>query len=232
MMIFFSFSSSKLPGYILPAIPALVVIIGMEIERVWRGERERLLEAAAWLTTALLLVIGVSFAIYLKREAISVAGFGWLLYWMPLVAAVIATALLAFRLRRRFMLAAVATVLAVVVGSAVLLLPVLSEKLSLKTLSLKAAAQLRPGERICFYIMKEFAPMFYAEGRVVCREGQSSALNALNIETLAQALERESSMIVFTTSNWAGELESESRFLAEPLESQGKALAVRVSLKR
>jgi 4-amino-4-deoxy-L-arabinose transferase-like glycosyltransferase len=231
MIIFFSFSSSKLPGYILPAIPALVIIVGMEIERVWRRERERLLEVAAWLTVPLLIVTGAAFAIYINREAISVAGLQWLLYGMPLAAAVIAMALLAFRLRRAFLLAAVATVLATVVGAAVLLLPVLSEELSLKTLSLKAAAQLRPGERICFYVMKEFAPVFYAEGRVVCKAGKGSALNALNEVTLIDALEEEPSLIVFTTRNWLDDLEAEKHFLLEPIDTQGEAVALRVYLK-
>lgn len=232
MMIFFSFSGSKLPGYILPAMPALVIIIGVEIERVWRGERARLLEAAAGLTALLLIAIGAAFAIYLKREAISVVGLQWLLYWMPLAAGAIAVALLVFRRRRAFVMAGAATVLAAVVGAAMLLLPVLSERLTLRTLSLKAAAQLRPGERICFFVMKEFAPVFYAEGRVVCRPGKGSALNALNEGTLTRALEEESSIIVFTTTNWVDNLESVERFVLEPIDSQGEAVAVRVSLKR
>jgi len=49
-LIFFSISQSKLPSYILPAFPALAVIVGFEIERFWRGTRDRLLVAAAWLT--------------------------------------------------------------------------------------------------------------------------------------------------------------------------------------
>lgn len=232
MIIFFSFSGSKLPGYILPAVPALVIIIGIEIERVWRGERARSLEAATWMTALLLIAIGAAFAIYIRRESISVVGLQWLFYSMPLAFGAIATGFLLFRRRRDFIMAAAATVLAAVTGAAMLLLPVLSDRLTLKTLSLKAAAQLREGERICFFVMKEFAPLFYAEGRVVCRPRKGSALNALNAEALTTALEEESSIIVFTTLNWVDELESGKRFVIEPIDSQREAVALRVTLKR
>ncbi len=232
MILFFSFSGSKLPGYILPAIPALVIIVGIEIERMWRGEQSRSLDAAAWMTALLLIAIGLALAIYIRRESISLTGLQWLFYSMPLAFGAIAAGLLVFRRRREFIIGAAATVLAAVTGAAMLLLPVLSDRLTLKTLSLKAAAQLREGERICFFVMKEFAPLFYAEGRVVCRPRKGSALNALNAESLTQALEEESSIIVFTTRNWVDELESVKRFAVEPLDSQGEAVAMRVTLKR
>ncbi|MEW6209892.1 MAG: glycosyltransferase family 39 protein [Acidobacteriota bacterium] len=232
MMIFFSFSGSKLPGYILPAMPALVIIVGLEIERVWREERGRVLEAALWLTALLVVAIGAALAIYLRREAISIIGLQWALYLMSIAVGLTAVFLLAFRRRRAFIMAGAATVLAAVMAAAILLLPVMSERLALKTLSLRAAAQLREGERICFFVMKEFAPVFYAEGRVVCRPGKGSALNALNTGTLTRALEEESSIIVFTTRNWVDELESEERFAVEFIDGQGEAVALRVTLKR
>jgi hypothetical protein len=80
--------------------------------------------------------------------------------------------------------------------------------------------------------MKEFAPVFYAEGRVVCGTGEGTLLNALSEDTLAEALERESSIIIFTTDNWIERLEVDPRFLLERIGSQRKALALRVSLKK
>jgi 4-amino-4-deoxy-L-arabinose transferase-like glycosyltransferase len=232
MLIFFSFSGSKLPGYILPAVPALVIIVGLEIERVWRGEGGRLLEAAAWLTALLLVAVGAALAVYIRREAISVVGLQWALWAMPIAVGLMAVLMLAFRRRRAFLMAGAATVAATVAAAAILLLTVMSERLTLKTLTIRAAAQLRPGERICFFVMKEFAPVFYAEGRVVCRPGKGSALNALNTGTLRRALEEESSIIVFTTRNWVDELESEERFTVEPVASQRDAVALRVTLKQ
>jgi 4-amino-4-deoxy-L-arabinose transferase-like glycosyltransferase len=67
-MLFFSGSTSKLPGYILPIFPALAIILGFEVERVWNGERTRLTQASMFLTFALLLALGVGAGIYLHRK--------------------------------------------------------------------------------------------------------------------------------------------------------------------
>src|SRR2546423_1679904 len=42
IILFFSFSGSKLPGYILPAFPALAIIVGFEVEGFVAGARRRL----------------------------------------------------------------------------------------------------------------------------------------------------------------------------------------------
>jgi 4-amino-4-deoxy-L-arabinose transferase-like glycosyltransferase len=232
MVAFFSFSGSKLPGYILPIFPALAVIVGSEMERAWRSERGRLLQSAMWLSALLALAIGIAFPVYLKSEGVTLSGWHMPLVWLPLASGLIALIMLITSRNRIFILGAGAVVLAVVAGAAVLLLPQLSEKLSLKTLSLEATSRLRPGERIGFFIMKEFAPVFYAEGRVVCGTGEGTLLNALSEDTLAEALERESSIIIFTTDNWIERLEVDPRFLLERIGSQRKALALRVSLKK
>jgi hypothetical protein len=109
---------------------------------------------------------------------------------------------------------------------------VLTDRLSLKSLSLVAAAALRPGEKITFFIKKEFAPVFYAEGRVVCGIEGESVLNALSQETLAVALDKsQSSLIVVTGSDWEDDLIGDERFVAEFVGRQGNALAYRVTLK-
>src|SRR6185503_8836739 len=64
-LLFFSASGSKLPGYILPIFPALAIIIGVELERFINGDRSVLLNAAAWMTALLLMIIGAGFAGYL-----------------------------------------------------------------------------------------------------------------------------------------------------------------------
>jgi hypothetical protein len=123
-----------------------------------------------------------------------------------------------------------------VVISALVLFEPLDHRLSLKPLSVEAARNLRPNERICFFIKKEFGPVFYAEGRVVCDFGEMDILNALREDILAEALERErergsESLIVITTSNWRVGLENYPRFETELLARVGEAFAYRVSLR-
>ena len=160
-----------------------------------------------------------------------VAGWRTLLVWLPAMISVIAIATLILGGRRPFITASASVVISIVIGSALLVLPALSERLSLKSLSIRAARSLKPGERVCFYVMKEFAPVFYAEGRVVCGMGGGTVMNALNTDALIPVLEQELSLLVFTTSNWVGEIESDARLRVESLDSQGRAVLLRVSLK-
>lgn len=231
-LLFFSASGSKLPGYILPIFPALAIIIGAELERFIGGERSVLLTAAAWLTALLLVGIGAGFVVYYMHERIGANGWPLIFLGMPAAFAVLAVVVLAKKRRQAFVISVAGVMLSLIFGAAILLLPTLSDKLTLKSLSLEAAAALRPGERITFFIKKEFAPVFYAEGRVLCGGADSDILNALSEDILADALRSESSLIVITTSNWRTGLESDPRFATELLATQGDALAFRVSLIR
>ncbi len=58
-LLFFSFSNSKLPGYILPILPAAALIVGERLVRVYRSSFEKFAEAPAWPTaaTAILLLL-------------------------------------------------------------------------------------------------------------------------------------------------------------------------------
>ncbi|HET9529285.1 MAG TPA: hypothetical protein VFQ92_02965, partial [Blastocatellia bacterium] len=229
-LLFFSFSGSKLPGYILPVFPALAIIIGAELERVWRGERSLGLSIALWLNALLLLAIGIAFIIYLRTQGVANSEWQFSLKLAPLAVAIFALLLLARSKMREFLLATGVVVMLVIVGAVVLLLPKLSYTLSYKSLSLEAAAQLRPGERIGFFRMKEFAPAFYSQGRVVCGTGDGAILNANDPERLIPVLERESSIILFTEKNWLEGLERDERFIFERIGEQRKAIALRVSL--
>jgi 4-amino-4-deoxy-L-arabinose transferase-like glycosyltransferase len=229
-LVFFSFSGSKLPGYILPVFPALAIIIGTEVERFKRGGRGRLLRGSGWMTALMLVVVGITFIVYANSLSVDVSGWRLIPLGLPLILALSSVLLLA---RGRFPTAGTAAVvLSVVVATVILLFPRLNDEKSLKSLSLQAAAALRPGERIAFFIRKEFAPVFYAEGRVVCGIGDMDVFNALREDILAAALENESSLVVITNSNWRAGLESYPRFNTEFIAEQGEALAFRVSLKR
>ncbi|HWP45465.1 MAG TPA: glycosyltransferase family 39 protein, partial [Blastocatellia bacterium] len=84
--LFFSLSGSKLPGYILPVFPALAIIIGAELERVWNGEKTPVIKIALWLTALLLLAIGVAFIIYVGWQDGASAVWQRLVQWGPLAA--------------------------------------------------------------------------------------------------------------------------------------------------
>jgi hypothetical protein len=122
--------------------------------------------------------------------------------------------------------------MSVVVCAALVLVPRLSDELTRKPLALAASAALRPGERMAFYILlKEYAPVFYSQGRVACGIGEYDVFNAFSPEELSDALRNEVSFVVFTLDRWQRGLEQDGRFRIEPLAQQGDAVALRVSLK-
>ncbi|HXG94057.1 MAG TPA: glycosyltransferase family 39 protein [Blastocatellia bacterium] len=229
-VVFFSLSESKLPGYILPVFPALAIIVGFEIERLLSSDRSRLSISAAWLTALFLIAAGVGLIVYSNREGVSASGWRNTLLYIPLVFAFASLAMLALKKARAFVTGAALVVLSLVVAAVIILFPMLSYRESLKPLSLEATAALRPGERIAFFIRKEFAPVFYAEGRVVCAPGEGGVFNALTKDALADELRGESSLIVITSSNWVADLESDGRFNLEFIGEQGSALAFRIKL--
>lgn len=228
---FFSFSGSKLPGYILPAFPALAIIVGDQIDRYLAGSRDWLTQAAAWTTQLLITLIAGGFAVYLHREGITAGGFHVINYILPAALALAAIAALIVGKRGAFIICTTGAMASLIACAVMALAPKISDELTLKPLSLEAAAALRPGERIAFFIRKEYAPVFYAQGRVVCGIGEADVLNALSEDTLADALKSASSFVVITTDTWRGGLERDERFTTEVLARQRDAVALRVSLK-
>ncbi|HXG64999.1 MAG TPA: glycosyltransferase family 39 protein [Blastocatellia bacterium] len=226
-VIFFSFSGSKLPGYILMVFPALAILIGAEVERVWSGERTRLLAAAQWLTALTLISFGIAFVVYLRQQAAPTGGYA-LLQYVPLCIGALALLALARSRANEFLTAVPVAVMSLVAGIAILLFPTFNETLSLKSLSLQAAAALQPGERITFYVLKEFAPVFYAEGRVVCDTEANEVLNALDKEKLVTALETHPGLIVISKKRWQGDVLTDPRFDARVIATQRDVSAIHV----
>ena len=229
---FFSFSESKLPGYILPVFPALAVIIGAELERFLSRETDRVLRTAAWLTGLLLAGFGVGFLLFVRSESVSIVGWRVMLDGLPLVLAVVSVVALAAKKLSAFAGTAAGVVLSIILASVVLLFPTLQDEVTLKSLSLEAAQALRPGEKIGFYLKKEFGPVFYSGGRVLCEPRRGTTFYALHQNMVADALANESSLILITDGKWREGLEKDARFTTEFIASQGESLALRVTLKR
>ncbi len=231
-LLFFSFSESKLPGYLLPVFPALAIIVAVEVEEFLSVAPSRLQIIGGWLTAMLLLVIGVAFVIFLRREGVSIIGWNGALSGLPISVSLLATGCMVARRRRAVIGMTALVVVSVVVGTVGLAFVKLNERLSLHDLSVEVAQSLRPGEKVGFFIMKEFAPVFYTEGRVLCGTGDGTLFNALHEDRVAEVLATESSLILFTSADWIARLENDARLSTERLGSQRRAIAVRVALRK
>jgi 4-amino-4-deoxy-L-arabinose transferase-like glycosyltransferase len=200
VFIFFSFSQSKLPSYILPALPALAIIIGAEVERVWAGASDRLLNASVWLTAIIVATLPVAFVVYLKREGLIAGGGEWAAYSLTAAIAVATLVAVAMKKPRAVAVGSAAVVLTLVATAAVITLPRLDEKIGLKRLSLAVASALGPGEKMAFYHNKNYAPVFYGEGRAVSNVERGEGLNAYTLDEVITSLRAEGSLVVITNS--------------------------------
>lgn len=231
-LLFFSLSSSKLPGYLLPVFPALAIILGAELERFLNREKTRLLKTSALLTALLMVGMVGGFIWYLKKQGVPFSGGQTLFFALPIIFAGLSVWAIAQAKRREALACITAVVVSLLVGGVALLFPKTNDEISLKRLSLEAAAALRADEKIGFYILKEFAPVFYAEGRVVCDVGEGDVLNALREDKLLPPLEIYPSLIFITRERWLEGLQKDQRFSVEFIARQGEYYAFRVSLKK
>jgi 4-amino-4-deoxy-L-arabinose transferase-like glycosyltransferase len=243
-LVFFSFSESKLPGYILPAVPALAILIGMEAERFWNGQARSAMPVTTLAGALSMLALGLLFVIFthaggFSTEKISFAvqpmvasEAGRIAVWVPLFVAVIALAAsIRGKVRWALIIGPAGVLTLVLLCGLFFMAPALSEAFGLKTLSVKAAAELKPGERIAFYIDKEYAPVFYAAGRVICGSGMGDVLDAFSPDDIAAVVKTEGSLVVVTTQNWEKDLENDRRFDTETIGRQRRTTALRVTLR-
>ena len=254
-ILFFSISKSKLPSYILPSLPPLAIIIGWELERIFRGEIDIWSQIGLGLTSVVAAAAGVAFAVFVFRDGVSIAGFGALGLVLPPLLGL--GALAAWLLRRRELAvgATFALTASMALAAVVLLFGHLGPTMSKAELATQAFQALKPGENIVYYRkVKEYAPIFYARGRVLFYQqvndakgqpipGKSTLLpagtlstgdevDALTPDELMLAINRSPTRAVVVVTEAAGavELASEPRFHTVLIRQQGKVMALRVEL--
>ncbi len=164
-LIFFSFSSSKLPGYILPVLPAVALLVGLRLAH-FDSEAKR-----NWATTANGMLGLVC--------AIALFVFAWQSGKIPIRAALIMAAFsgaggtLALLLREQKRAAAtfisVAT-LAIVLGALHTVAPGVADTASSRRLIQLADQRGYAGVPLCGLQRNDRSPEFYAAGRVIYAE--------------------------------------------------------------
>ncbi len=208
-LLFFSFSGSKLPGYILPVFPALSLIIANELK--WEGERGGV---SKWTALGMVLV-GVGLGVYVVKELEA----GWLLG----VVAVILSVLVAGYVWARGFWWIFCYTPVLVLFIATMLFPAIERDASIAPLSRIANAELRAGERVIFFGYLQYTPLFYTGGRVVT----DGRVDAVRVDSASQ-IERylEGSLLCITRRSMVKELEGAYR--VQVLGSQRDLVLVRV----
>jgi 4-amino-4-deoxy-L-arabinose transferase-like glycosyltransferase len=203
-IVFFSFSGSKLPGYILPIFPAVALIIGGELERWWPAlqpaQKDELKPAVApiYLTAALTAAAGIGAVVLLQRELGLDSRHAYIMGSVAVLAAAIYLALLFFKNGRVATLYLPFGLAMIIVAASHLAFPGLGNRESLKSLALTALQAARPSERLVFFINNDHSVNFYAP-YLPLRDTRSElviVMSGQEISRLAEAGQSQSVLIM------------------------------------
>jgi 4-amino-4-deoxy-L-arabinose transferase-like glycosyltransferase len=197
-IIFFSFSGSKLPGYILPIFPAVALIIGGELERWWSDG----LKPAApqiYLTAALTAAAGIGAVILLQRELGLGSRDAYIMGSVVVLTAVIYLALMFFKNGKVATLYLPFGLAMIIVAASHLAFPGLGNRESLKSLSLTALQAAHPSERLVFFINNDHSVNFYAP-YLPLRDNHSEPVIVMSGEEIARLAEAQQSQSVLVMS--------------------------------
>jgi 4-amino-4-deoxy-L-arabinose transferase-like glycosyltransferase len=218
-LVFFSASTSKLPGYILPTFPWLALLAGRSLASLEREGRGR------WVLLATgLAMLGLGFGLASYAAVSMRPDRAWELVVLPAPLAIGSLILRDEWKRRRYdrVAGAVATGMALTVALiATLLFGELGARESLAALSGEADQTLREGEVVVPYLLTEYGPAFYTRGRVAVDEA-GDILIASSVDDVVgvAAASPSGSALCVTTGDGASRLEADGRISLETLSGE------------
>lgn len=225
-LVFFTFSSSKLPGYILPSLPAAALLVG---ERLARFNFD--LRSHAWKLRATLLLFLVG--------AIAATIYAWR-YERPLLncALIIAAtlivggglALIAAHRRPAAVLLIAASTLAVVL-TVLYCAPVVADRESSKRLLQLAHARGYSQTLIYGLKLDDRSPEFYAAGRVVYQPNGEPVIYEGPPQIVEECRRRGTTLLAFVYVDGVAELQGSHAAHTEVIGDNGVVALVAVRMK-
>lgn len=223
---FFSVSGSKLPGYILPALPAAALLIGEQLSRLARGEGRAILIRLTGLFLLLLVFAGL---IYSERTGYVSAGCTWL-GLAPLIFAGTLSLALAHLRRLCLMMTAGAMFLSIVLAVNCLA-GVIGRRESTRELLQQAAARGFASAPVCGMYIIDRTAEFYAGERVM-RDTSGEFLRFEGAMQVREAAERHGgAILVFVPLQALPQLTEYSRITTEIIGHNDNAALVAVKSK-
>lgn len=200
---FFSLSTSKLTGYILPVFPAIALLIGWQLEQWWQHKPRTLWRWLMLFTFLLLLAVGIGLA--LRSDRISYIG-PFLTLGLAAVlfgSAFIGITLLILKGERAATLWLPFGVALCLIAATFTVMPALYFTQSTAPLASEALQVAHPNERLVFFINNHFSIDFYAP-RLPLREPNAYLKTAMKIEEIAALVEAQpgKSLLVMTPKRW------------------------------
>lgn len=219
-VVFFSFSGSKLPGYILPVFPAVAIRIGLELDR-----NSRYLSWPVVLTALVVICVSAGFASsgpaslgLSPRSALIIAALG--------IVAGFGFVIVSKRFgETRGAIALTILLGAVIIGSVHIVFPGLAQRESISSLALLARENAKPDERLVFYLDSDQGVNFYATS-LPLRDRRAELVTFLHGDQMASFLKERAieSVLVMSYVRRSKELTINPVLNVELLATQGRAL--------
>jgi 4-amino-4-deoxy-L-arabinose transferase-like glycosyltransferase len=220
-VLFFSFSGSKLPGYILPVFPAIALLIGLEIEQWWAEQEPKRMKYLAPATGLLIFVVALGFALRGEYEL----GLSLLdAFKVATIAIVVAVVYLALW----FLLSGRAATLflpfglaLIIIATVSLVFPALERNESLREFSLLAKGAAHSGERLVFFLNHDQGINFYAT-ELPLRDSRSELITINDLVDLESLIWNSGGpgFLVASQGYWTGALKDSPRLSFEWLGAQ------------
>lgn len=211
---FFSFSGSKLPGYILPALPGAMLLVG---ERLSRFVREEEGNGGVRATGAILLVLAVAGIIYAART-----GEITILCALVIAAPLVIAGLLAILWKQRRALRLELICSAMFISVALVLncgVERVSQRESVRDLMRQADARGYASTPVFYMLTDDRTGEFYAGGRLGYKtDGEPFRFDGAD-EAAGAARERGGTALVFVPTKWENQLTDYSAIETEIIGS-------------
>jgi len=194
-LLFFSFSSSKLAGYILPSLPPLALLLGARIAK-WLSNNipARLSATASWAQLISSAGVAIATPLFFNSTYGGHLGAGLILALVMLVPAIFG---FYFGIQRRMQAAFLATVLQgflIIIFTAQLAFPFLGVYLSDKNIAQKALSLRQPRESIATFLYTSHSLNYYT--------GYQVSDLTVSLDTLAQLVRERQRILVVTETKY------------------------------
>ncbi len=224
-LLFFSLSTSKLPGYVLPSMPPLALLLGQGFASALENKCvAKRLRAARWAHLLVSICVAAAFPFVLRREYADSWSHGIMLGMAALL-----PALAAFHFARRGRM--LATVHTTVAQGAILLLavtqfgfPLLAETESTRDIARQALAADTDAEPIVTYFFFHQTVLYYTGYRIDA--------NIVDPQVLVDYARQKLRFLAIMEAPQVDNLQRVPELDIRPLGAQGKLRLVRISLRR
>ncbi len=223
-LLFFSLSTSKLPGYVLPSMPPLALLLGQSLAGLLESKSgSKRLRVAFWTHLVVSLSVAAAFPIALREDYTEA--------WRPglvLAAAALAPAVVAFYFARRGkVLAAIHTTVA---QGMILLLavtqfgfPLLAETESTRDIARQALTEDTDAEPIVTYFFFHQTLLYYTDYRIDA--------NIVDPQSLLEYARQKSRFLAIMEAPQVDNLQRVPEIEVTPLGAQGKLRLVRITFR-